>query len=311
MRALLKHSFFIALFFSYSFAGNLFDLQGRVPASVTPKFLTSNYERIWKAIAPDTAIDTSAIVIVYYSKSDKRKLGVRLPEWGGGGAIGRDTVIVPVDRAPLPDMDIGRVTVHELVHIALERAYGRLRLPRWFHEGLAMTLSGELSFEEQVALSRAILTKRLLPLDSIELVNRFDRFGAALAYSQSHLAVAYMIDKYGIDGVSELLGSVRKLGGFDTALTDGFGFSTKEFDGMVRNYIVDRYRFIFFFSDSWLFWTAGALLAVAGFIAVKVRNNKRKRQMEEEERTAIADEKEKLKKISLDEVLDDFGEDKD
>jgi hypothetical protein len=111
--------------------------------------------------------------------------------------------------------------------------------------------------------------------------------------------------------VSELLGSVRKLGGFDTALTDGFGFSTKEFDGMVRNYIVDRYRFIFFFSDSWLFWTAGALLAVAGFIAVKVRNNKRKRQMEEEERTAIADEKEKLKKISLDEVLDDFGEDKD
>jgi hypothetical protein len=291
-------------------AGTLFDLQGRVPPEVTPEFLKSNYERIWKAVAPDTAVDTSAIVIIYYSKSDGRKLGVRLPEWGGGGAIGRDTVIVPIDRFPLADMDIGRVTVHELVHIALERAYGRLRLPRWLHEGLAMTLSGELSFEEQVALSRAILTKRLLPLDSIERVNRFDRFGAALAYSQSHLAAAYMIDKYGIDGVSELLGSVRSLGRFDTALEEGFGFGQQEFDRMVQAFIIDHYRFLFFLGDSWLFWTAGALLAVAGFIAVKVRNRKRKKQMEEEEKTAIADEKEKLKRISLNEVLDDFGEDK-
>ncbi|MBN2187840.1 MAG: hypothetical protein JW699_00190 [Chitinispirillaceae bacterium] len=292
------------------FAGIRFDLQGRVPPGVTPEFLKSNYERIWKAVAPETAVDTSAIAIIYYSKSDERKLGVRLPEWGGGGAIGRDTVIVPIDRFALADMDIGRVTVHELVHIALERAYGPLRLPRWFHEGLAMTLSGELSFEEQVSLSRAIFAKRLMPLDSVERVNRFDRFGAALAYSQSHLAAAYMIDKYGMEGVSELLGSVRKLGGFDTALAEGFGFSPKEFDGMVRNYIVDRYRFVFFFSDSWLFWAAGALLAVAGFIAVKVRNKKRERQMEEEEKTAMANERVKLKRISLDEVLDDFGEDK-
>jgi hypothetical protein len=272
------------LFFLSSFAGTRFDLQGRVPASVTPAFLKSNYEPIWKAIAPDTAIDTSAITVIYYSKSDERKLGVRLPEWGGGGAIGRDTIIIPTDRFPLADRDIGRVTVHELVHIALERAYGRLRLPRWFHEGLAMTLSGELSFEEQVVLSRAILTKRLLPLDSIERVNRFDAFGAALAYSQSHLAAAYLIDKYGIDGVSEFLGEVRVSGRFDTALADGFGFSPQEFDGMVRNYIVDRYRFIFFFSDTYLFWLLGALLVVAGFVAVKISNRKRENLMEEEER---------------------------
>jgi hypothetical protein len=310
MRTLLGYSLFTVLFTISSFAGNHFNLQGRVPASITSPFLTANYARIWKAIAPDTAVDTSAVTIIYYSKSDEKKLGVRLPEWGGGGAIGRDTIIIPTDRFPLADMDVGRVTVHELVHIALERAYGRLRLPRWFHEGLAMTLSGELSFEEQVALSRAILTKRLLPLDSIERVNRFDAFGAALAYSQSHLAAAYLIDKYGIDGVSEFLGEVRVSGRFDTALADGFGFSPQEFDGMVRNYIVDRYRFIFFFSDTYLFWTAGALLVVAGFIAVKIRNRKRKKQMEEEERIEQEKKKEKSK-LTIDDVLDGFGPDND
>ncbi len=284
MRTLLRFLFFIALFTLQSFAGNLFDLQGRVPASVTPVFLTGNYERIWKAVAPDMAIDTSKITIIYYSRTDERKLGVRLPEWGGGGAIGRDTIIIPVDRFPLADMDIGRVTVHEAVHIALERAYGRLRLPRWFHEGLAMTLSGELSFDEQLALSRAIFTKRLMPLDSIERVNRFDAFGAALAYSESHLAAVFLIDKYGMDGIPELLDAVRTTGRFDDGLLNVFGLAPQEFERLVRNYIVDRYSFLFFFSDTYLFWLLGALLLVAGFIAVKIRNRKRKRLMEEEER---------------------------
>jgi len=303
-----RGAFSIVLFSLPVFAGAQFDLQGRVPPEITPAFLTGNYERIWKAIAPDRALDTGAITIIYYSKSDEKKLGVRLPEWGGGGAIGRDTIIVPVDHFPLADMDIGRVTVHELVHIALERAYGRLRLPRWFHEGLAMTLSGELSFDEQLALSRAILTKQLMALDSVERVNRFDAYGAALAYSQSHIAAAYLIDKYGIDGVSELLRAVRSSGRFDSALAAGFGFSPQEFDRMVKGHIIDRYRFIFFFSDTYLFWMLGAFLVVAGFIAVKIRNNRRKKQMEEEELAALKKEQSKL---TIDDVLDDFGPDKD
>jgi hypothetical protein len=193
-------------------------------------------------------------------------------------------------------MDLGRVTVHELVHIALERAYGLLRIPRWFHEGLAMTLSGELSFDEQLTLSRAIFTKKLMPLDSIERVNRFDAFGAALAYSESHLAVAYMIDKYGIDGIPELLNEVRAAGKFDTSLFTVFGFAPQEYDRMVHNYIIERYRFLFFFSDTYLFWMLGAFLVIAGFIAVRIRIRKREKQMEEEENAA--DEREKLENNS-------------
>jgi len=80
----------------------------------------------------------------------------------------------------LSGMDAGRVTVHELVHIVLARAYGSVPVPRWFHEGLAMTLSGELLFEEQVVISRALFTHQLLPFDTIEKVNGLDQYGQLL-----------------------------------------------------------------------------------------------------------------------------------
>jgi hypothetical protein len=264
--------------------GFTFDLQGRVPSSITADFLAPAYSRILRSVSPPGAVDTAPITIIYYGRSDERKLGVRLPEWGGGGAIGRDTVIIPVDKSLVADMALDRVTLHELVHIALERQYGRLRLPRWLHEGMAMTLSGELSFEEQAALSRAVFAHRLLPLDSIERVNRFDAYGAALAYSQSHLAVSFIIETWGMDALPELLAAVRKTGAFDAALMAVFGLTPQEFERLVNDHITARYRYLFLIGDTWLYWLPGALLVVVGFIAVRLRNKKRLAQMEIEER---------------------------
>ncbi|MBN2038383.1 MAG: hypothetical protein JW768_16705 [Chitinispirillaceae bacterium] len=262
-----------------------FDLQGRVPSSISQEFLRTHYDRIHAAVAPGITPDTTPVTIIYYSRNDRRRYGVRLPEWGGGGAIGRDTVIIPVDKSLPADMHIDRITLHELVHIALERAYGRIRLPRWLHEGLAMTLSGELSFEEQVALSRAVFTAHLLPLDSIEQVNRFDAYGATLAYSQSHAAVAFMIETYHMEGISALLRAVRQTGRFDSALYREFGLTQREYELLTRQYITERYRLLFLVGDSWLYWLPAALLVIAGFFAVRLRNRKRQRQMEEEEKT--------------------------
>jgi hypothetical protein len=260
------------------------NLQGRVPTSIPTGFLETNYTRITNSIAPGKPLDSTPITIIYYGKGDARKLGVRLPEWGGGGAIGRDTVIVPIDKAPLADMEIDRTTLHELVHIALERSFGRLRVPRWFHEGLAMTLSGEISFEEQVALSRAIVTNRLLRLDSIESVNRFDAYGAALAYSQSHLTVLFIINSWGMDAIPDLLAAVRATGTFDAALFSVFGLTKEEFERLAQSSIIQRYRYLFLISDTWLYWLPGALLVIVGFIMIRFRNKKRLAQMELEEK---------------------------
>jgi hypothetical protein len=269
-------------------------LEGNVPRSITDNFLLNNYLRIWKAVAPTLQVDSQPVHILFYTGTSSGSPGARLPEWGGGGAIGRDTIIVPLDRLMLSGMDAGRVTVHELVHIVLARAYGGIAIPRWFHEGMAMTLSGELLFDEQVTVSRAIFTHRLMPLDAVERVNALDQYAAALAYSESHLAVMFLIKEYGLDTIPEFLDAVRTTGRFDTAMVKVLGFTPKEFESFVNDDIVKRYSFIFLISDSALYWIPITLLFIAAFIAVTIRNKKKRRMMEEEERKeAEAEEGEK------------------
>jgi hypothetical protein len=296
MTTLLRLLFFAVLLIApaisaTSIADSVIRLEGRVPPGVGDSLLFANYSRIWRHVAPDRPVNTDPITIIYYSRNDRRRLGVRLPEWGGGGAIGPDTIIIPVDRAPLAAMDLPRVTVHELVHVALERACGRLRLPRWLHEGLAMTLSGEVQFEEQLALSRALFSKRIIPLDSIDNVNRFDQWGATLAYSESHMAVSFVIDQYGIDAVSELLAAIRSEGRFDRALFQEFGLTPAEFEQLVMRYIADHNGVLVLISDSNLFWILAALFVVVAFVLIRIRNRKKWKRMEEEEaREMVEDE---------------------
>jgi hypothetical protein len=259
-------------------------LEGMVPSSISDTFLLAQYNRLWQTIAPEIPIDGNPLHIIYYSKNTAEKFGPRLPEWGGGGAIGRDTIIVPLDRLMFSGMDAGRVTVHELVHSILARAYGSVPVPRWFHEGLAMTLSGELLFDEQVVVSRALFSHRLLPFDTIENVNALDQYGAALAYSESHLAVAYLIDEYGIDTIPALLHAVRTTGSFDSAMNTVLGFSPKEFESFAVEHIVKQYSFVFLISDTALYWIPITFLFIAAFIAVTIRNKKKRRRMEEEEK---------------------------
>ena len=282
-------------------------LAGAVPGSVTKQFVLENYLRIWNSLAAGKPVDTGTLTVEYYPARRQPDLSVILPEWGGGGAIGRNRIVIPIDRSALPAMDLPRITRHELTHIVLERAYGPCRLPRWFHEGLAMTLSGELSFEEQVSLSRAIFFRRLFPLDSIDRVNRFSADGAVLAYSESHLAVSFLIEKYGADGIAEMLAAIRPAGGFDAALYMVFGLSRPEFERLFEAYLADRFRFLFFFSDTYLFWGMGALLVVVAFFVIRRRNAKREQRMEEEERQA-ADQADKGNsgEYDVEDLLDDL-----
>jgi hypothetical protein len=129
-----------------------------------------------------------------------------------------------------------------------------------------------------------------MPLDSIERVNRFDAYGADLAYCESHLAVAYLIDKYGIDGIPELLDAVRTSGRFESALLSVFGLTPQEFERYVTVYITDRYRFLFLIGDTYLIWLPAAILAIVAFVLVRIRNKKKRKKMEEDEAQELREE---------------------
>jgi hypothetical protein len=257
--------------------------QGSIPPSINPAAINSEYFRIYRIIAPNQRPDKSPLKIIFFSKSFDAGLKSALPEWGGGGAIGDSLIIIPTDFKPFLEQSFPQITVHELVHIVLARAYPSVKIPRWFHEGAAMLLSGELSYEENATISKAIFFGRLMSLSSIDSVNFFNRGRADIAYSQSHLAVLYLVEQHGITLLSEILRATRKSRDFQSGLSDDLGLSLREFEDIVEKYIESRYKLVFFITDSYLWWLLIVLLFIVGFISTSLRNKKRAAAMEEAE----------------------------
>jgi hypothetical protein len=269
-----KISFLFILISIVSAHADQLQFEGIIPPEVDKSAMTAEYYRLYRALAPKQRPDIRPVRIVYLMPKESAVQEYGLPEWGGGGAIGRDLIVIPSAAKPFLDMSLAQVTRHELAHIVLNRAYPSCVVPRWFHEGVAMTLSGELSLEENVIVSKAIFTNRLLPLSSIDSVNGFGRNRADLAYSQSHLAVLFLIDQYGLDVLSELLVSARKTGGFWKGIDAVLSITPAEFETAARAYITARYKLVFLFADYPTFWVAIVFLfLVASGVAI-VRKRK-------------------------------------
>ncbi|MBN1309049.1 MAG: hypothetical protein JXA18_14085 [Chitinispirillaceae bacterium] len=262
-------------------------IEGYAPRTLDTLMLKSEYARICRQVGLVAVNNTAPLHLIFYRHADGRKTGIRLPEWGGGGAIGGDSIVIPVDRqSAFYRSDMERIILHEMVHIALARAYGRLHIPRWFHEGMAMTLSGELDFEEQLFLSRAIVTRSLVPLDSMERLNQFSRRRAQVAYSQCHFAVGFLLDTYGYDLIPELLRESRKTRRFETACLRVFGLTVQELELLLQKEMASRYRLLFLFADYSSLWFGILALATVAFVATKIRNRRKRERMELEEREA-------------------------
>jgi Peptidase MA superfamily len=265
-------------------SADILQFEGIVPPDVDRAAMNAEYYRLYRLAAPGQRPNASPLRIVYYSDKSSENYGGVLPEWGGGGAIGGNLIVVPTTFKPFLDQSFAQVTRHELVHAVLARAYPGLDIPRWFHEGAAMTLSGELSFNEDVVVSKAIFTGSLMPLSSIDSVNAFGRNRADLAYSQAHLAVMFLIEHYGIESIAEILHSARKTGSFWRGMQNVLSLSPEEFEFATNKEMSSRYKFVFMFADYSAFWVGIALLFLVAAGVALVRKRRKLALMEKEER---------------------------
>jgi len=257
-------------------------IEGFAPPGITSGLVLLEYRRIWNTLAPSRPTDKHALRVTYFSKRAEHHT-YSLPEWGGGGAVGTGHIVVALDAEPFLYNDFARITIHELVHIAINRACTNAEVPRWFHEGVAMALSGDVTFTEQLATSRAILTGSLLLLSSIDSVNSFGRARAELAYAQSHQAVLFLVETYGIEVVQEILAAAQESGSFWAGVRESLQLSQVEIESMVRAYLVRKFRLAFFFADTYLFWAAIVVLFLAAYVVTVVRNRRKAALMAQQE----------------------------
>lgn len=111
---------------------------------------------------------------------------------------------------------------HELTHLVLDY-HTNGNYPRWFTEGLAQRVehqvSGYLWIEPESTLRQRLYTRSELERSFAQLENQ------PLAYRQSFLLVEYMVQEYGEESLSRLIGLLGQGVPFRTAVQSALGVS--------------------------------------------------------------------------------------
>lgn len=252
------------------------------PRSITQQYVQDFYSRTRELFCP-SCFRFPAPLFIRFTSSHQPGGVTFLPEWGGGGAFGSDSIVVVTDRNSVLGPDLSIVTAHEIVHVVLYECSPAVALPRWFHEGCAEMLSGELSLAAQTVLARACVLGRAPRLSDIERVNSFNSDAAAAAYAFSREAVAFLVDTYGREVLSELLSECRTGKDFNEAVVAVLGLNMTELESLVRAHVVRRYGVWFWFVDLYVVWLGIFFLAVAAFVVTMLRKKVRRQKMTEQE----------------------------
>ena len=76
-----------------------------------------------------------------------------VPAWVAARASGVDTIVIyPRNIGSYPYDSLPSVVLHEIVHLALNVRAGGRRLPRWFHEGVAVSVESGWGIGSQARL---------------------------------------------------------------------------------------------------------------------------------------------------------------
>jgi len=211
-------------------------------------------------------------------------IGERFPDWGAAAAIPmRQQIVLKSPSRFQAGRPLAELVAHEYSHLALAHRTGFGEPPRWFDEGLAMYISMEWGWSNNLAMSRAAVFRQFIDLSEIDRVNRFGSDKAQVAYAQSYLAVKYFISQYGHDGINRFLNEIARGRPTDSALMASTGSNYADFEKEYYDFLSKRYNITSLLMDTSYFWIALAfLLALGGFLKFRRRRKYYKKWQEEE-----------------------------
>jgi hypothetical protein len=205
------------------------------------------------------------------------------PWWVVGFATGtEDVVIFPARAGSYPYESLESVLRHEVVHLALTTRAGGGALPRWFHEGVAVSVETEWNVGSDV---RLVLAARRYPgmADLARLFESDTYLGNADAYRLAAALVNDIREQHGPAVPGHIAARVSTGVPFERA----FELETGETSDAAATRVWEQYRRW----TAWLpvvtgesaIWTAILALAFVAFVAQFRKRARRRRQWAEEE----------------------------
>ena len=172
---------------------------------------------------------SKTIVVVLHATSTFQS-ATGSPVWADGlfdPVLGR--IQVPAQDALADRIWLTRVLRHEFVHALLHDQLGPAgsAVPTWLNEGLAMELSGDRWSDLDQMMQQEFT---LIPLPALEGPwGGLSSDAATVAYLEANSAVHYLIDRFGMARVQELLAHLKARQALSTAMQSQLSLSYEQF----------------------------------------------------------------------------------
>ncbi|MEK9141136.1 MAG: hypothetical protein AAB308_08805 [Nitrospirota bacterium] len=169
------------------------------------------------------------IIVVLHAK-DSFQGATGSPTWADGlydPTLGR--IQIPTQGATTDRKWLARVLRHEYVHALLHDRFGASSgaLPTWLNEGLAMQLAGDAWPELDQAMSGEIT---VIPLTYLEgSWSALPANASTVAYAEANSATRYLIERWGMARVDELLNALQAKSSVAAAIQNKLFVSYEQF----------------------------------------------------------------------------------
>ena len=180
---------------------------------------------------------------------------------------------------------------HEMAHLLLGDAESRhnTRLPRWFQEGIATYVSGEMNLARLLQLGWAQATGATPDFRQLEFSFPDQPSHAGAAYARSYLFIKYLSQRFGEDAVARLIEESFQGGGINAGVTAAFDVSLAELLAGFDQYARVKATWIPVITSTATIWGFVTLLFFVTWFRKKIQGLRTVQQWdreEEEERLA-------------------------
>lgn len=214
-------------------------------------------------------------------------LAEQTPSWVAGFATGAEgaVVVFPARAGAYPYDSLEELLQHEVAHVLVDRAAAGRPVPRWLHEGIAMTAGERWGLGDNwrfaVDLTRAGEV-RIADLDRL-----FANPGSVpRAYAVSGSFVNFLLRRHGRGVSAALLAEIAAGRGFDDAFTNVTGETLAAAEEAFWRRQTLWFRWLPLLTSSTVLWIGVTLLALLAFARRRRRDAELAERWAEEERLA-------------------------
>jgi hypothetical protein len=209
----------------------------------------------------------------------------RASPWTAGLAYGTAGVIVlfPARSPAYPHDTLEDVLRHEVAHVLIDRAARGQRVPRWFHEGLAMLVERPWRLEDRTRFVIAFALGSPVPTEEIDRLFTGDRHDQGRAYPMAGAFVRDLLAEHGGTLPARLLARTSRGVPFERAFLEVTGIPLPEAERRFWEGQRLWTRWLPFLTSASAIWMVVTVLGLWAMRVKRRRNAERRRRWDEEE----------------------------